>query len=72
MEYSDGFYKERDEVRKELIDYLYSNPVHIKKMSKEIGLSYAHVQKWIRDPEYIMGRIGMIRIKNFLKQQKGS
>ena len=72
MEYFDEIYKEREGIRKELLKYLNTNPVHIKKMAEDIGVCYPHIQRWMKDPNYVMGRIGLIKVKQFLNAQKGS
>lgn len=58
--------KEQAQLRQQLIIYITKHPVQITEIAPKIGLCYAHVQRFLRNSEYRIGRVALCKIKNFL------
>lgn len=57
---------EQDLIRKQLQEYVDNTPFSLRYISARIGMCYPHVQRFLKYPSHRMGRIGMIKIKQFL------
>lgn len=57
---------EQDLIRKQLQEYVDTTPSSLRYIADQIGMCYPHVQRFLKYPAHRMGRVGMIRIKQFL------
>ncbi len=57
---------ERELLRKQLKEYVDKTPLTLIDIAAQIGLCYAHVQRFLKYPDHQIGRVSLIKIKQFL------